>query len=98
MGLLHESLQQVCLSIEKLEPSEESLPKLLSLAMAAHLLLADEDMHDAQADHSQTRHLALEKINALLEERIYLRSRQEQLHRFGQVKGLTLQSLDRMHK
>jgi hypothetical protein len=44
MGLLNESLQQVCLSIERLEPCEEGLHKLLSLIMAAHHLLSDEEI------------------------------------------------------
>jgi hypothetical protein len=97
MSILNESLQQVCLSIERLEPCEEGLHKLLSLTMAAHYLLSDDELESHSSALSQERLLALDILHAILEKKLYLHSKQDQLQNFEQVKDSVLSSLNKIH-
>lgn len=42
MSTIDKAISQICLSIQKLQPGEENLARLLALTIAAHDLLAEE--------------------------------------------------------
>jgi hypothetical protein len=97
MNTIDKALGQICLSIEKLQPDEENLAKLLALTIAAHHLLAEDDIESLQASLSVAKADALREIENVINKKIYLSVKDEQLERFVYVKGIVLSKLNYLH-
>jgi hypothetical protein len=93
MNTLDKALQQITISIDNLEPANENLSKLLAFTSAAYQLLAEEQEQMQQALLSPAKVNALSILEAILDQKLYLASKDNTQQQFQHIKASILADL-----
>ncbi len=72
MDIIDKALHRITVSIDKLEPTDQNLSKLLAYATAAHQLLSEEKEREHQSLHTPAKANALCILEDILEQKLYV--------------------------
>ncbi len=93
MDIIDKALHQITVSIDKLEPVDQNLSKLLAFATAAHQLLAEETEQIHQNPHTQAKANALFILDNILSQKLYITHSSDSPHNLQSIKQTILTDL-----
>jgi hypothetical protein len=93
MSVTYQAIRQLLLSVEKLQPCEHNLSKLLALTVAAHQLLCDEETDTPRLPATDGKANPARTLEKVLDEKLYLPSKENPEQKFIKLKAQMLEQL-----